>query len=482
MAQSKVFKGVMWAGLQRFGNLGISFISNMVLARLLTPDDFGTIGMLMFFIAIAQTFVDGGFGSALIQKKEISQNDKSTVFFTNFGMSLLLYALLFLFAPAIARFYDLPILCDLLRVMGLVVIINGFGLVQSAQLMKRMDFKKLCVCNLVGSAIIAVSGIVAALLGCGVWSFVIRTLCGAIVSNALLWIVGHWRPSFMFSKESFRQLFSFGGFMLLSSVITSVSNNVQNLIIGKLFRPATVGNFTQARTLRNLSSEGIASVIGQVLYPDFAKYQDNDKIIAQRLEKSAYLLSYVVSFLMLLLILVATPLIHLVYGHQWDEAIPYFQILCIGGIPICLQDININVIKAKGRSKLLFICNLLKATVYIAMMIVGAKLWGMMGFIWVMVIYTTLVYTIYAVISSKLIHTTIGVQLKQLFTCTLLSVIPYVVVTMLHQMISFENNILWLCVDVVLFSSLYLALSAITHIQPFLFFKELLLISKKSDK
>ena len=323
MATSKVFNGVIWASVQRFGNLGISFISNMVMARLLTPDDFGTIGMLLFFIAMAQAFVDSGFGAALIQKKEITNEDVCTVFYVNMGISFIAYIILFISAPYIADFYSVPILCDLLRVQSVVVLIQGFTLIQSVQLTKKLDFKRLSVCNLIGTFVLALTGITAAYNGMGVWSLVIRTLAGTITTSIMLWTIGHWRPSLIFSTESFKRLFNFGGFMLLSSLMITISNNIQSLILGKLFAPSVLGNFTQARTLRNISSESISSVIGQVLYPDFSNHQDNDILIKQKLEKSAYLLSYIVSAIMALCILVAEPLINLIYGNQWSEAIPY---------------------------------------------------------------------------------------------------------------------------------------------------------------
>lgn len=459
MATSKVFNGVIWASIQRFGNLGISFISNMVMARLLTPDDFGTIGMLLFFIAMAQTFVDSGFGVALIQKKEITNEDVCTVFYVNMGISFIAYIILFISAPYIADFYSVPILCDLLRVQSIVVLIQGMTLIQSVQLTKRLDFKKLSVCNLTGTVALALTGIIAAYCGMGVWSLVIRTLAGTIATSIMLWMIGHWRPSLIFSTESFKRLFNFGGFMLLSSLMITVSNNIQSLILGKMFIPSTLGNFTQARTLRNISSESISSVIGQVLYPDFSNHQDNDALIKQKLERSAYLLSYIVAPLMALCILVAEPLIHLIYGNQWDEAVPYFQLLCLGGIPICLQDININVIKAKGKSKALFICNFIKIVLYVIAMILGAYYGGIYGFIWVMIIYTTLAYFAFAILGTYYIKTNILGQLSVVAKSLSIAIVAFVSVLLMHKIIIFENYISWLLIISSLYIVFYITIS-----------------------
>lgn len=469
MAKSKVFKGVIWASIQRFGTVAISFISNMVLARLLTPDDFGTIGMLLFFIAIAQTFVDSGFGAALIQKKQVSNEDINTVFYISMGMSIVSYMILFFSAPSIATFYNVPILSDLLRVLGMVVLISGVTIIQTVQLQKAMNFKTLSICNIVGTIVLAVSGIGAALLGFGVWSLVIRTLSGALVTSILLWIVGNWRPSFIFSKQSFKELFGFGGFMLLSSILLSISNNIQSMILGKMFKPATVGNFSQARSLRNIPSESISAVIGQVLYPDFSNHQESNEFLFEKLNKSAYLLSYVVSCLMGFCILVGPPLIHLVYGDQWDEAIPYFQIMCLGGIPLCLQDININVIKAKGNSMLLFVLNLIKVTLFVVAMVIGAKLYGIFGFLWVLVGYSIVAYLGFGIIAVNIIKKNIIPQLSVIGKSVLLSFSSYVVAFLCSSMYHPTSNLLWVLYDGFIYISLFLVSSYIFKCEAFLY-------------
>ncbi len=471
MAKSVVFSGVIWASIQRFGNLAISFISNMVMARLLTPDDFGTIGMLMFFLALAQTFVDSGFGAALIQKKEITEEDTSTVFFINMGMSLLLYILLYVGAPYIADFYGIEVLTPLLRVMGFTVLIQGITLIQTIQLQKKMNFKTLSICNLSGSFVLAVTGITAAILGCGVWSLVIRSLAGAATTSIMLWCVSKWRPSWIFSINSFKQLFSFGGFMLLSSLFMAVSKNIHTMIVGKLFRPSTLGNFTQARTLRNIPTESCSAVIAQVLYPDFSNHQDDNGLIKEKLEKSAYIISYIVTSMMFLCILIGDPLIHLFYGGQWDEAVPYFQILCLGGIPLCLQDININVIKAKGKSGVLFTCNLVKVVIYCILMVIGGKLWGIYGFLWVMVFYSFFAYFVYAIVGTHYIRTTIVRQLLNMMKCCILAGIPLFLIMQLKTLMPSLHIITQIIVYSFLYVTVLVLASLICRSFPFNYLK-----------
>ena len=460
MAKSLVFKGIIWSSIQKFGNLLISFVANMVLARLLTPDDFGIVGMLLFFVAIAQTLVDSGFGSALIQKKQIDQDDKSTVFIINLLMSVVLYLLVYLCAPWISAFYKIPLLCEVLRVISLVVVINAFGQVQQSLLIRKLEFRKLSICNIMGSIVGAIIGIVSAYYGFGVWSLVIKTVVTALITNILLWILNTWRPLMSFSVSSFKSLFSFGGYIMLSNLILNVSNNIQSMIIGKYFAPSYVGNFTQAKNLRNVASDGISAVIGSVLYPDFSKHQDNDILINKRLEKSSALLSYVVIPLMFFLIVGANKIIPLVYGNQWDVAIPYFQILCVGGIPICLQRVNASVVQAKGRSKLLFICNVIKITVYLPLLIIAARFWSMTGFLWVMVFYSFLSYLIFALLAGYCIKSSCIPQIIYIFKVSLLSFAASVIIYLLNVMVfSSFNEFLIVLADLLIFATIYISLS-----------------------
>ena len=292
MAQTSVLIATLWALLQRFGTMLISFSTNIVLARLLMPEDFGTIGMLLIFIAVANTFVDGGLGAALIQRSSLTQEDKSTVFFSNLVLSVFLYLILFASSPWIANFYSTPLLSDLLRVQGLVLILQAFGVVQTALLSKSLDFKKISMSNLVGNLLGAITGIVLACCGFGVWSLVAKALATTLVTTILLWGLGGWLPTLCFSSLSLKNLYGFGGFVLLSSLMMTISNNIQTAILAKMFKADIVGNYTQARTLRNVASDSLSSVVGQVLYPDFSKNQNDNDVLERKLSLSLSLLSF----------------------------------------------------------------------------------------------------------------------------------------------------------------------------------------------
>lgn len=475
MSQSKVFTGVIWASVQRFGTMIISFVTNIVLARLLTPDDFGTIGMLLLFLAIANTFVDSGFGSALIQKKNANQTDFSTVFFINLGLSFVVYAILFFGAPWVAGFYDVEILRPLLRVQGLVLILNAFCIIQTTLLRKQMDFRKLSICNLIGNIVGSVVGILAALKGFGVWSLVIRTLTVGFVTSLFLWIIGKWKPLLIFSKQSFKELFGFGGFILLSSLLSTFANNVQTLIIGKLFQQGTLGHYTQARQLRNIASDSISSVITQVMYPDFANNQSDNKILASRLNFSILTISFLTVAIMAICIVAAKPLILLLYGEKWLECVPYFQLLCVGGCFVSLQDVNSNLVAAKGKSKVLFYCNLCKIVVFCALMVGGAKLGGIYGLLISMIVYALVAYLVFAVLSSHYLKSSIWGQLWGIIQCLLLAVVPLLITYYINQRFLLGlPNIMQVIIDIVIFGTIYLTIAFLTKNKAFQYFLRML--------
>ena len=287
----KTVSGMLWSSFQKFGTMGISFVSNIVLARLLTPEDYGCIGMLMIFILVANTFIDGGFGSALIQKKEPTQEDYSTIFYWNLFLSIVLYALLFFTSPLIASFYELPLLSSVLRVQGLVLILNSLSIIQQNRLRKQLLFKKLSVVSIVSALLSLGITIYLAYVGWGVWALVAQQLLMSLFNAVLFWIVGKWAPTFVFSKQSFKELFGFGGYILSSNLINTLCNNVQGLLIGKFFSPVTMGLYAQARKLEEVASTSISSIIDQVSFPVFSEFQDSKERLMGIIKKLTTLLA-----------------------------------------------------------------------------------------------------------------------------------------------------------------------------------------------
>jgi len=413
--------GIVWSGIQKTGTILLNFISSIVLARLLTPHDYGVIGMLTIFLALSNTFIDGGFGSALIQKKNPNNLDYSTIFYWNLFLSLFLYAVLWFSAPFIAFFYNLSILTDVLRVQSLVLIINALRIVQINQLRKNLKIKIIAFVELVSAGIALIITIFLAWKGFGVWALVIQQLVFSTLSTLLCWILNKWRPLITFSKTSFYELFSFGGFILLSNLLNTFCNNIQGLLIGKIYSPSTLGVFTKARRTEELSSLFISNILDQVSYPVLSETQNDKNRMRQILQKFISTSAYLTFPLIFLLILLARPLFIFLYSERWLASVPYFQILCFSGIAISLQTINYYAVAAIGKSRVLFKWTFIKRFLGIFFIIFGVILFGINGLLFGMVLTSWTIYLINAMLVSKYVEYGMLKQCKDLFPIMLLS-------------------------------------------------------------
>lgn len=470
--KKKTVSGMIWSALQRFGTMGISFVSNIVLARLLTPDDYGCIGMLAIFITVSNTFVDGGFGSALIQKKEPTQKDYSTIFWLNLFISVVIYGILYISAPAVSRFYDIPLLSSVLRVQGIVLIINALNIVQTNQLRKSINFKRLAVIYIVSQIVGAVCAIVLAYMGWGVWALVAQQIIASSITSVMLWVMNRWLPQLCFSFDSFKQLFSFGGFILASNLINTFCNNVQGLLIGKFFNPAILGYYTQARKLEEIASQSFSSVVDQVSYPVLSKLQFDNVLMRNVLQKLTSSLAYITFPLMLILILITEPLIMLLYGEKWLPCVPYFQILCIAGIAICLQGISYNAVASKGASKDLFIWTIVKRSVALVILVVCMYFGGMIGLMWGCSIGSWVILLSNLYLVRKYIRYGFLQQIKDLLPIIALSLLTFVVVYSINVFLNiglYSRGV----VSIILYVVIYVVLSILLKIKSYFLFKEM---------
>ena len=377
--KQKAVSGMMWAALQRYSTISILFISGIILARLLTPHDYGCIGMLAIFMVLAECFIDSGFGSALIQKKRPTQEDYSTIFFWNIGVAAVLYTILFFSAPAIASFYKIPLLCDVLRVQGVILFIYAFKIVQRNQLQKKLNFRTLSIVSIVTSLTSLTITIVMAYYGFGVWALVAQHLLTALIPALVFWFYLRWRPQFVFSVQSFKALFGFGFYMFLTQIINKLGQEIQGLLIGRFYNSAIMGYYSRANASEKLASSSIAYVLSQVTYPLYAELQDDKARLSNAVRKLTISLSYVTFPLMFILLLCAKPIFVLLYSERWVESVPYFQILCLAGLAACLQGVNNLSIAAIGKSKIMFKWTVIKRIVGIVFIVAGLLLYGMKG-------------------------------------------------------------------------------------------------------
>lgn len=434
--KQKAASGMVWTSIQRFAGMGIQFISGIVLARLLTPYDYGCIGMLSIFMVLAEAFIDGGFGSALIQKKKPTQDDYSTIFWWNLGMAVLMYAILFVSAPAIANFYNIPLLCNVLRVQGFVLFIYAFNIVQRNQLRKNLNFKVLSIVTITTSLIALAVTIFMAYKGFGVWALVAQNLVMAAIPATVFWFFIKWRPIMSFSKQSFKELFGFGFYMFLTHLVNTFCSKLQGLLIGKLYSPATLGYFSKALSTERLASDSISSVMTQVTYPLYVKVQDDKPAMVNMIKRLTMTISYITFPLMMVLLLTAKPLFILLYSDRWLQSVPYFQVLCIVGLSSCLQAVNTQPIAAIGKSKTMFLWTLGKRSVGITFMVGGLFFYGMKGFLVGVIIYNWFCYFVNVGLVSKYIGYKWNRQLMDLMPVTIASllsaVIAYIVARLLQ--------------------------------------------------
>lgn len=370
---------MVWTALQKYSTMFIQFVSGIVLARLLTPYDYGCIGMLNIFMVLAEAFIDGGFGSALIQKKRPTQEDYCTIFYWNLGMAVLMYIILFFCAPVIARFYNIPLLSSVLRVQGIVLFIYAFNIVQRNQLKKKLDFKKLSIVTITTSLISLCVTIAMAYKGFGVWALVAQSIISAAIPAIVFWFFVKWRPSALFSWTSFKELFGFGFYMFLTHLVNDFSAQIQGLLIGKIYSPSTMGYYSKAHGTEKMASRSISQVMTQVTYPLYAEVQDDKTAMINMIKRLTSTIAYITFPLLFLLLLDARPLFILLYSEKWIQSIPYFQVLCIAGLAVCLQSVNLQTIAAIGKSKLMLIWVLVKRAVGLTAIVGGLLLYGMKG-------------------------------------------------------------------------------------------------------
>ena len=366
--QQKAVSATLWSGIDAFARKGLQFAITLVLARLLTPVDYGTVGLLAIFIGVSATFVDSGFFTALIQRKDVSLEDLSSVFFFNIGISVVVAALLCLAAPSIAAFYQLPVLMPLMCLLAGNLVLGSFGSIQSVLLCRALDFRRQCVISL---AALIVSGTVAIILAWrhyGVWSLAIQTLVATFVSISLLWISSSWRPAWVFSTSSIRSLFRFGSFVFLTGLIDTIFTRLNTLVIGKFYSAKDLGYYSRADGTSVLPGDVMQGIIGRVAFPIFAAAQDDKALLKAGLRKSIILVMMINIPVMLGMTVTAQPLISVLFGDPWLPCVPYLQILCLGGVLVPLHMLNLRILLAQGYSNLNFRLEIYKKSIGVVLM------------------------------------------------------------------------------------------------------------------
>lgn len=343
---------MFWSSVERFSVQGIQFLVMIIMARLLTPKDYGLVGMVAIFIAVAQSLVDSGFSQALIRKQNRTETDNSTVFYFNIVVGVLLYFILFAIAPWVADFYDTPELTALMRVVCLSVVFNSFVVVQRALLTVNIDFKTQAKASLTAAIVSGVVGIGMAYSGFSYWAIVAQQLVNLGLNTLLLWIFAHWRPRWTYSWNSFRELFTFGSKLMASGLLDVVYRNMYLLVIGKVFTASSLGYYTRASQFAEFPSSNLTSIMQRVTYPVLCQIQNDDERLALIYRRFLRVSAFLIFPLLAGLSAMAEPFILLLLKEQWLFASTLLQIICFGMMWYPIHAINLNLLQVKGRSDL----------------------------------------------------------------------------------------------------------------------------------
>ena len=437
--KSKTVSSVGWKFLGSLTSYGITFIVGIILARLLGPDEYGLIGIILVFVTLFNGIADGGFSTALIREKGVRDIDYSTTFITNFLLSMGLSGAMYLSAPWIADFFARKELVELSRMMSLCVIFNALSIIQQTKLIIELDFKKQTIGTVLASLLSGIVGVAMAYKGFGVWSLVGQQLSRYIFYAVILWVIMRWWPKLVFSVSSFRKLWTFGWKILLSSLISNLWNELNQIVIGRCYSSADLGYYTRGREYVNIASQNLTMVVQTVSYPALSKIQDENERLKKAYQKVIKVTMLVTFVLVFGMAGCAKQLILVLIGEQWLPCVTMLQLTCFSAVLFPLHAINLNMLQVKGRSEIFLKLEVVKKFIGIPSLLIGVFVsihW--MLFAWI--VSGLVSYYLNAYYSGRLIGYSFREQLKDLSPSFSISMLMAVVVYLL-SFINYSNII-----------------------------------------
>ena len=435
--KKKTKKGLYWTTFNQFADYGIQFVVGLVLARLLSPEDYGITAIPTVFISIASLLIDSGFSNAMVRKPELTENDLSTAFYYNIAVGLFCYFALFISAPWIASFYNVPVLDSIIKVTALNYLIGPFNTPQTIILKRRLDFKTPTKINVVSKTVMGISGIAMAYLGYGVWALVISNLFATITTLVLNFCIVHWVPKAGWSKDSFSYLFGYGSKLLLTFLIDRIYANITPLFIGKYYSPSQLGVYNRALHYAQMPSQQFTSVIQNVTFPVLSKLQDDDELLSRSYRKMLKAITFIVFPVMVLLAVLARPLVILLITDKWETCIPYLQVMCFWWIWAPIHSINLNLLMVKGRSDLFLRVEIIKKVIGLSIMVVTLPM-GIMYFLFGSIISSLISLVINTYYTGRLIKVgffrQMGDILPTIGLCLFIGAIVLGLTRILHNM------------------------------------------------
>lgn len=468
--KEKTLSNFLWRFLERFSAQIISFVISIVLARILDPEAYGMIALVMVFTNVLQIFVDSGLGNALIQKKNVDDTDFSSVFYFNIIWCLILYAILFICAPWIASFYGEKSLTLIVRVLGLTIIVSGVKNIQQAYVSRTLQFKKFFGATLCGSVISAVVGITLALCGYGVWALVSQYLSNLCIDTIILWITVRWRPRKLFDLTRLRELFSYGWKLLASGIIDAMYENLCQLIIGKVYTAEDLAFYNRGSKFPNVIVSNINRSIDSVLLPVMSREQDDLNKVKNITRRSIKTSIYVMAPLMIGLCSAADPVVRVILTEKWLQCVPYLRIFCISYIFMPIHTSNLNAIKAVGRSDIFLKLEIVKKIAGIAIIIITARI-SVMAMVYSMLVINIIWQIINSWPNRYLLNYSYLDQIRDIVPSILLSACMGIVVYPI-QMFSI-NPIVTLILQIISGAAVYITGSILFKIEEYEYIKDI---------
>lgn len=411
--KEKTISGMKWTALEQCCTYIISFGIGIILARLLTPADYGTIGVLSIFMAVSGTFIDSGFGQALIRKMDCKDKDYSTIMYFNLAVSIVCYLILFACSPFIASFFKMPILSSIVKVYCLILVINALGMVPRTRLTKNLEFKAIAKINVFSTIFSGIIGVTLAYAGWGVWALVWQAVLSGIFSNLVLWIVSKWRPVKVFSIESFKEMFGFGSKLLASGIIWQIYSNLTPIIIGKFFSAKDLGIYSRGANIAQMPANIIFGVISKVSYPIFATLQDNMERLTGIYRKYIKFSSMLIIFALLLLAALAKPVVLILLTEKWAACIIFLQLFALTVMTDHIDKLNLNLLTVVGRSDLILKLEVYKRCISLSILFASIP-FGVIGICVSRMIYAQIALMLNTYYTGKLFDLGYWKQLKDI--------------------------------------------------------------------
>lgn len=456
--KKKTVKGVAWTSLDQMLSMGFGFVIGVILARLLTPGDYGLLAMIGVFNAIAIAFVNSGFSGALVRKPDLTEDDNTTAFCFNLVAAVVLFGVIWLIAPLVGRFYDNPNLVSLLRAEGGLLFISSFRIVQNTQLMRALNFKAQMIINASSQVMAGIVAIMAAYRGLGVWALVIQHYVSGLTGLLILWIISPWRPRGKWNKKSFNYLWGYGSKLLASGLLDTIYRNIYPIIIGKFYSAADLGQYTRAKQYANLPSHSLTSVLQQVTFPVLSRIQEDTERLGNNYRRMLRFTVFIVFPIMIGMAILARPLVIALVTDKWEQCVPYLQVICFASMWYPVHAINLNLLMVKGRSDLFLRLEIFKKIIITVAIFICVP-FGIMGICIGSVCTSIICLAINTYYTGKLINVGFIRQMMDMTPTLLASLVMGAVVYFVVML--FASNVVKLAVGIPLGMILYLVMAKV---------------------